>query len=130
MANIHKLTKTRPGKDEEREHRINYDIVVDAYDESERAMGWYYYLQDTLSFPFKAVCTEKRSVSVLDEGEKVTVIEMGDEDDCMHEILVLVQWKKKEVAVPLAQLQGIDVDDETQQAIEDWHYWIAQGYEF
>ncbi|MDX2255539.1 MAG: calcium-binding protein, partial [Pseudanabaenaceae cyanobacterium bins.39] len=27
-----------------REHRIDYEIIVDAYDEAERAMGWYYYL--------------------------------------------------------------------------------------
>ena len=26
-------------------------------------------------------------------------------------------------------LKGIEVDEETQEAIEDWHYWVAQGYE-
>jgi hypothetical protein len=26
----------------DREHRIDFEIVVDAYDEAERAMGWYY----------------------------------------------------------------------------------------
>ena len=31
-------------KDEVREHRIAMEVVVDAYDEMERAMGWYYYL--------------------------------------------------------------------------------------
>lgn len=36
------------------ENRIEMEIVVDAYDESERAMGWYYYLQDNLNVPFKA----------------------------------------------------------------------------
>ncbi len=30
----------------DREDRIAFEIVVDAYDETERAMGWYYYLQD------------------------------------------------------------------------------------
>jgi len=29
----------------------------------------------------------------------------------------------------MIQLQGIDVDEETQQAIEDWHYWVDRGYE-
>ena len=33
-------------KDGVREERINMEIVVDAYDEEERAMGWYYYLAD------------------------------------------------------------------------------------
>jgi hypothetical protein len=27
--------------DEAREHRISMEIVVDAYDEQERAIGWY-----------------------------------------------------------------------------------------
>jgi Calcium binding len=29
----------------------------------------------------------------------------------------------------LSQLEGMAVDDETRQAIEDWHYWVARGYE-
>jgi hypothetical protein len=27
-------------KDAERDHRIHYEIIVDAYDEYEQAMGW------------------------------------------------------------------------------------------
>ena len=27
------------------------------------------------------------------------------------------------------QLEGIQVDEETQKAIEDWHYWVNRGYE-
>ena len=33
-------------KDNRREHRINMEIIVDAYDEHERAMGWYCYLEE------------------------------------------------------------------------------------
>ena len=40
-------------------------IVVDAYDEGERAMGWYYYLEDRLSFPFKARCMRQELKSPL-----------------------------------------------------------------
>jgi hypothetical protein len=29
----------------------------------------------------------------------------------------------------LAQLQGVAVDEPTRLAIEDWQYWVAQGYE-
>jgi len=32
--------KTKPQRDEEREHRITMEIVVDCSDEHERAMGW------------------------------------------------------------------------------------------
>ena len=38
--------RSRPGKSKAREERIIYGIVVDAYTREERAMGWYYYLED------------------------------------------------------------------------------------
>jgi hypothetical protein len=44
-------------------------------------------------------------------------------------MFVLIQGKFHPLAVPLMQLEGIEVDEETQQAIEDWHYWVDQGYE-
>ena len=47
----------RVTRDEEREERIMMEVVVDAYGPEERAMGWYYYLQDTMQFPFTATCT-------------------------------------------------------------------------
>lgn len=37
-------------KDPVREDRITMEIVVDAYGSDERAMGWYYYLEDKLNF--------------------------------------------------------------------------------
>ena len=37
----------------EREHRIEMEVVVDAYNEEERAMGWYCYLEESLAFPFE-----------------------------------------------------------------------------
>ena len=50
-------------QDAERDERIMMEIVVDCYDEDEQMIGWYYYLEDTLLFPFTAVCTNKRSIS-------------------------------------------------------------------
>jgi len=37
-------------RDEAREQRIVMEAVVDAYDSSERAMGWYYYLDGKMKF--------------------------------------------------------------------------------
>jgi len=45
------------------EDRIAMEIVVDAYGPEEQAMGWYYYLEEKLSFPFKAKCIEERAIS-------------------------------------------------------------------
>ena len=117
----------------EREDRIFLEIVVDAYDESERAMGWYYYLQDVLEFPFKASCISRRATSPLEVGNEVEVSGLAPEDDCMSEIYVFVKHGKKsksQLAVPLAQLACLSEHAETCQAVEDWHYWVARGYEY
>ena len=54
------------------------EIVVDAHDEVERAMAWYYYLDGKFNFP----------------------------------------------------LEVIRVDDNTREAVEDWHYWVNREYQF
>jgi Calcium binding len=39
-----------------REEQIRNKVVVDAYGPEEQAMGWYYYLENKLRFPFPAKC--------------------------------------------------------------------------
>ena len=113
-----------------REERIEMEAVVDAYDESERAMGWYYYLEGKIVFPFQARCIRVRDVSPLKKGEVVNVIGMAKEEECESDMFVRIEWDKRKFAVPLSQLQGISIDEDTKEAIEDWHYWVAMGYEF
>jgi len=54
---------------------------------------------------------------------------IAPEEECRHEMFVLIHWKRRQLAVPLMQLEGIQADKNTQQAIEDWRYWVNQGYE-
>ncbi|MEO0457531.1 MAG: calcium-binding protein [Cyanobacteria bacterium P01_A01_bin.114] len=117
-------------RDDEREHRIIMEIVVDAYGPEEQVLGWYYYLQDTMQFPFTAVCMGKRRTSPLKEGATVEVRQLAPEDDCEREMFVEIDWDEDTLAVPLAQLEAPEADEETQQAIADWHYWVNRGYEF
>lgn len=115
-------------KDEAREYRISMEIIVDAYDAEEQAMGWYYYLQNNIQFPFPARCVRTMARSPLREGEHITVIQMAPEDECLHEMVVEIQWRKRRFSVPLAQLQPLNKDEKTGEAVADWHYWIARGY--
>jgi hypothetical protein len=123
---------TRIEKDEAREERIQMEIVVDAYGPEEQAMGWYYYLDDMLRFPFLARCIKKRTISPLQEGDEVEVLGMAPENECQHEMFVMTRWDRAEgLGVPLSQLEVIHAEDEqTQEAVEDWHYWVGRGYEF
>jgi len=118
----------KTGKDDDREERIIMEVVVDAYGPEERSMGWYYYLADTIQFPFAAKCKSQRSTSPLRVGNAVEAIEMADADECQHEMFVNIRWDGDTLAVPLAQLEPVDVEDEdTIQAVEDWHYWTAMN---
>jgi hypothetical protein len=122
--------RTKPVRDEVREDRIDMEIVVDAYNSDERAMGWYCYFEDRLGFPFLARCIEEREVSPLSVGDEVEVVGMPSERECEREMFVSIRWDRRDLAVPLAQLEVIDGDDQTREAIDDWHYWVAMGYEF
>jgi len=116
-------------KDEEREERIWMEAIVDANGPEEQAMGWYYYLDDLLQVPFSAKCIAQRSISPLTPGDTVEVTGMAPAEECDHEMFVSIQWGQRTLAVPLSQVEGIDVDEQTQQAIGDWHYWVQRGYE-
>lgn len=117
-------------RDESREHRIETEIIVDAYNAEEQAMGWYYYLDNQLNFPFKAKWMTRGRTS---KGEDVEVLKMSPEEDCQKEMFVELLYKEGTVedvfSVPLSEIEPIEADDETREAIADWHYWVDMGYE-
>jgi Calcium binding len=118
-------------RDEEREERITMEIVVDAYGPEEQAMGWYAYLQDTMAFPFTAVCIKQRPISPLKKDKTVNVTDMAPAEECGQEMFVEIEWEGDALAVPLMQLEATtDASEATKEAISDWHYWVSQGYEF
>jgi hypothetical protein len=125
----------RVAENETREDRIRTEIVVDAHAD-EQAMGWYYYLEEKLAFPFDAKCIAVRATSPLRKGETVKAIGMTAQDECAHEMFVDVEWSGRTLGVPLTQLQPVASGrrasaktHETAEAIADWHYWVARGYE-
>jgi hypothetical protein len=113
-----------------REERIQNEAIVDAYGPEEQALGWYYYLENKIRFPFQAKCIVAKVVSPLRKGETVEVRRLAPEDACCSDMLVQIRWHGRAMAVPLSQLVGVDVDESTAEAIGDWHYWVAQGYCF
>jgi hypothetical protein len=95
---------SKPRKNRIREERIHNEAIVDAYGPEEQALGWYYYLENKIQFPFTARCIASKVVSPLRKGETVKVRALAPED--------------------------LDADESTLEAIGDWHYWLAQGYCF
>jgi len=117
-------------EDPVREERIDYEIVVDAYNSEEREMGWYYHLDDKLKFPFTAECGMRRTSSPLKVGQSVKILRMAPEEECQREMMVMVKWQDGKLAVPLSQLIPVAADAGTVEGVEDWRYWVAMGYEF
>jgi len=122
------MAKTMRNK--QRKQRIQEEIVVDAYGAEEKAMGWYYYLEEQLRFPFRAKCVAPRAISPLRKGQEVEVVGLAPADECESEMFITVPWEQRTLAVPLAQLEPIRADQATQQAVADCHYWVEQGYKF
>jgi hypothetical protein len=48
----------------------------------EQIMGWYYYLEDKIRFPFQAKCIVAKVVSPLRKAETVEVQRIAPEDAC------------------------------------------------
>lgn len=117
-------------RDPIREGRIHNEAIVDANGPEEQAMGWYYYLDDRIRFPFQARCIASKLTSPLRKGEAVDVQRMAPEDACENDMLVLIRWQGRSLAVPLSQLIAVDANESTVEAVRDWHYWVAQGYSF
>jgi hypothetical protein len=114
-----------------RENRIYNEILVEVYEREDAVMCWLTHLQDNLAFPFEAECIEEMKISPLRKGEKVTAFELLDDDeDIGNDFFVLIEWNGRKMGVPLAQLKPLKVDKETKQAVEDWQYWKARGYQF
>jgi hypothetical protein len=111
-------------RDEERDKRIEMEIIVDAYTQDEQAMGWHIYLEETMDFPFEARCIDEQEVSPLAEGETVRVVGKPNSEPSLRQQFVTVEWMDRELGVPLEQLEPVEASDATEQAIADWHYWL------
>lgn len=74
----------KPRRDQVRENRIHNEAIVDAYGPEEQALGWYYYLENKIRFPFEARCMRAKAVSPLLKGERVEVRRLAPEDALLH----------------------------------------------
>jgi hypothetical protein len=54
---------------------------------------------------------------------------MAPEDACMKDMLVLFPSQEPKLAVPLSHLIAVAPDDSAEEAIGNWPYWVAYGYQ-
>ena len=116
--------------DQSREDRIDLEVIADCNGPDERAMGWYYYLEEQVRFPFAARCTVRRATSPLRPDDRVHITGLAPADECEHAIFVTISWERDSLAVPLSRLEPEEVDEGTAHAVGDWLYWTGRGYKF
>lgn len=121
------MTPDNDDHDKGRDQRIRREILTDAYTADEQAISWCYHLEREMTFPVQARCIKERTISPLQKGEEVRVVGMTDEVVSSREMFVLIEWRDREFGIPLSQLELIDADSETEQAVDDWHYWNGDG---
>ena len=111
-------------KDPQREARICEEIIVDAYDDDEVLMSWYYYFQDELSFPFPALLTSKTTHGESIQTE-VIAHSLPELEDCTLEQFWLQVHNPVEERLFYVRLEDLSVSqasEATRQALEDWRY--------
>ena len=72
----------------------------------------------------------KKNRAPLKPGDQVTVFGLLDSEDSGGPFSALITWKGDELAIPLSQLRAVNASAELTEALADWRYWVARGYEF
>ena len=105
-----------------REKRIANEVLVETETDEDRATAWYYYLDGKVTFPFQAT---------LDGDDDVEVISLSVEEDCLDEMKMEVRhsdsFGEEPFTALVMELEPLDADDDTTEAMEDWQYWLERG---
>lgn len=105
-----------------REERIAGEVLVDTDTDEDRATAWYQYLEGKITFPFQAI---------LEGDEEVEVISLAVEEDCLDEMKMEVRhidsFGEDPFTALAIELEPLDADDDSTEAIEDWQYWWERG---
>lgn len=111
--------------------KIENEIIVDCYDDQEVSMGWYYFFQDELEFPFKA----EVSLKTRNEGKKlieIDILKMVDEEQNYESSRLLFEVSLKETELILEigadKLKNIQGNRSTKEAFEIWNFWNSGKY--
>ncbi len=108
---------------------IEDEIVVDANGDDEVYIGWYYFMVESLEFPFKAIATIKKRNGITEE-HTVEVVEDatdGERFKCQA-FYVNVDYEGVMMKVEVADLKPINASEETLKAITVWQYGKENGY--
>jgi len=108
------------------QYQLDYEILVDCYDEYEVASAWQTYFEETLEFPFTAMAQLKKRGG-FEETKLVTVVGIPDNGQRYldHAFNIDIDNEGIIVQIPFDSLSDIQASEETLEALEVWAFWVA-----
>jgi hypothetical protein len=117
----------KPAFDEDRQKRIDDEVLVDTYNHLEVKGAWDSYLSDKIAFPF----TAKVKVKDREGNENLIAVEvLGFEGRTSFRVRVCEPGSSQIFSESLLKLKEVKASFDTEQAINDWKYWRASGNTF
>lgn len=108
---------------------IEEEIIVDAYDDDEVNMGWYYFIAEGLSFPFQAMAKIKKRDGSTEEYVGTVVEDATDEERFRGETFyVHIDYKGTLMKIEIRDLTIVDATTENHKVIEIWKFWLDGKY--
>jgi len=112
---------------EEIQYKIDYEIIVDSHDEYEMSMGWYYFMEESITFPFKATAQLKKRDGSIEKKEVIIVGLSSDEESFMSNDFELEMETEQHInKISFSKLSNIKASAETLEAFTIWNYWITK----
>ena len=111
---------------EEIQHKIDYEIVVDCYDDYEVAVGWITTMNDDIEFPFTATAALKKKDGLV-EYKTVQIVGLTSDEDDFHGNDFYLSMEEGEYIFPIAysQLTNIVASEQTLELFQCWNHWIT-----
>lgn len=108
---------------EEMQYRIDYEIIVDAYDDYEQSMGWFYLFEETLEFPFTATALLKKRDGTT-ESKSVNVVGLDSKEEGFRDNDFNLVMEQGAYIRPIAYsaLSDIRASEATLQAFQIWDF--------
>jgi hypothetical protein len=106
----------------ERQHRIDYEVIIEAYDEQEVNMCWFYHFNDNLEFPISAVAKLKRRNGQYEKAE-IQIVDLLSEEGQEPLLGMVLTMQGFVFPVSLKQIVSVDTNEENKQILNDWLFW-------
>lgn len=109
----------------EMQHIIDYEIIVDCYDEIEQSMGWYYYLEENIEFPFKATA-QLRKTDGTTELREVNVLGLASDEEgfVSKDFLLEIEVGEYICTTAFSGISRVKASPRTKEALAVWKFWV------